>query len=138
MYLRLMNLNPRLSGSTIRFESGVIGFHVGNHGTRGGFSVDVLGSEGSVQTGFYSSVIVHKDGKLVDNATLDLPENAGPFNVAYKQITDYLDGGPLPDCSGDDYTAVNEIGFATIESGITGQTIQLPCQNRKRLIFANG
>ena len=129
---------PAVVGSTIQFESGVIGFHVGNHGTRGGFSVDVLGSEGSVQTGFYSSVIVHKDGKLVDNATLNLPENAGPFNVAYKQITDYLDGGPLPDCSGDDYTAVNEIGFATIESGITGQTIQLPCQNRKRLIFANG
>ena len=129
---------PAIVGSTIQFESGVIGFHVGNHGTRGGFSVDVLGSEGSVQTGFYSDATVHKGGELIDNATLNLPENAGPFNVAYKQITDYLDGGPLPDCARDDYTAVNEIGFATIESGLTGQTIQLPCQNRKRLIFANG
>ena len=42
---------PAIVGSTIQFESGVIGFHVGNHGARGGFSVDVLGSEGSVQTG---------------------------------------------------------------------------------------
>ena len=129
---------PAVVGSTIQFESGVIGFHVGNHGTRGGFSVDILGNEGSIQTGFYSGATVQRAGKLVDNATLDLPENASPFKVAYKQITDYLDGGALPDCARDDYTAVNEIGFATIESGITGQTIQLPCQNRKRLIFANG
>jgi len=129
---------PALVSSAIRFESGVIGFHVGNHGTRGGFSIDILGSEGSVQAGFYSSTIVHKGRKLIDNATLELPENASPFKVAYQQITDYLDGGAPPDCARDDYTAVNEIGFATIESGITGQTIQLPCQNRKRLIFANG
>ena len=125
-------------GSTIQFESGAIGFHVGKHGVRGGFSVDVLGSEGTVQTGFYSETTVHKGGKLIDNATLDLPENASPFKVAYKQITDYLDGGPPPDCSGEDYTAVNEIGFATIESSITGQTIDLPCENRRRLIYANG
>ncbi|HIE28604.1 TPA: hypothetical protein EYP66_15095 [Candidatus Poribacteria bacterium] len=33
---------------------------------------------------------------------------------------------------------LREIGFATIESGLTGQTIAIPCQNRDRLIFANG
>ena len=129
---------PAIVGSTIRFSSGVMGFHVGNHGARGGFAVDILGSEGTVSTGFYSSTVVQKAGKVVDNATLDFPENASPFKVAYKQITDYLAGGPLPDCARDEYTAVNEIGFATIESGLTGETIQLPCQNRKRLIFANG
>ena len=104
----------------------------------GAFSVDVLGSEGSVQAGFYSGTTVQKGGNVIDNSTLDLPENASPFKVAYKQITDYLEGGQLPHCSRDDYTAVNEIGFATIESSITGQTIELPCQNRKRLIYANG
>lgn len=129
---------PAIVGSTIKYESGIIGFHVGKHGVRGGFSIDILGSEGSVQAGFYSSTTVHKEGKLIDNATLNLPENASPFKVAYKQITDYLDGGSLPHCARDDYTAVNEIGFATIESAITGQTINLPCQNRNRLIFANG
>ena len=129
---------PAIVGSTIRFASGVTGFHVGNHGARGGFSVDVLGSEGKVETGFYSGVRVHKAGEPVDTATLGIPENVGPFTIAYKQITDYLEGGALPDCARDAYTAVNEIGFATIESGRTGQTIHLPCQNRQRLIFANG
>lgn len=129
---------PAIVSSTIQYGSGAIGFQVGNHGVRGGFSVDVLGSEGSIQTGFYSGATVYKEGKLIDNDTLDLPENASPFKIAYKQITDYLDGGPPPDCSRGDYTAVNEIGFAVIESGLTGQTIELPCQNRTRLIHANG
>ncbi len=129
---------PAIVGSTIKFGSGVMGYHIGTHGKHAGFSVDVLGSEGSVRTGFYSSTTVHKSGKLVDTETLGLPENASPFKVAYRQITDYLEGGALPDCSRDDYTAVNEIGFATIESGLTGKTIALPCENRTRLIFANG
>ena len=129
---------PAIVGATIKYKSGVIGMHLGRHGVRGGFSVDVLGSEGTVQAGFYSGTTVHKSGKLVDNDTLNLPENEGPFKIAYKQITDYLDGGTLPHCSRDAYPAVNEIGFAIIESGITGQTIELPCVNRQRLIFANG
>lgn len=129
---------PAIVSATIKYQSGVIGFQVGNHGVRGGFSVDILGSEGSIQTGFYTGVSVQKGGQQVDNDTLDLPENAGPFKIAYQQITDYLDGGPLPHCSRDHYTAVNEIGFAVIESAITGQTIELPCQNRTRLIYANG
>lgn len=129
---------PAVVSATIKYKSGVIGIHVGKHGIRGGFSVDVLGSEGTVQAGFYSGTTVHKAGKLVENDTLDLPQNEGPFKIAYQQITDYLDGGPLPHCSRDDYPAVNEIGFAIIESGVTGQTIELPCVNRQRLIYANG
>jgi len=49
-----------------------------------------------------------------------------------------MGGGDLPDCAGDDYIAVNEIGFATIESGLTGQTVEIPNQKRDRLIYANG
>ena len=60
------------------------------------------------------------------------------FKVAYQQIVDYLEGGDLPHCSRENYIAVNEIGFATIESGLTGQTIEVPCQERSRLIYANG
>ena len=130
---------PSPIGSTIRFASGVTGYHVGSHGSITGFSVDVIGDEGTLRAGMYiASVVRDKSGKVIDNSTLNLPENASVFKVAYKQITDYLDGGPLPHCSGDDYMAVNEIGFATIESGLTGQTIAIPCQNRDRLIFANG
>ena len=130
---------PSIIGGTIRFKSGVQGFHVGSPGCMTGFSVDVLGSEGRLRAGMYIGTALHdKNGKQIDNATLGLPENASVFKMAYQQITDYLDGGPLPHCARGEYMAVNEIGFATIESGLTGQTIQLPCQNRNRLIFANG
>jgi predicted dehydrogenase len=130
---------PSIIGSTIRFASGVTGYHVGSHGTITGFSVDVLGSEGALRAGMYiGTVLRDKSGKVIDNSILNLPENASVFKFAYKQITGYLDGGSLPHCARDEYMAVNEIGFATIESGLTGQTISIPCQNRDRLIFANG
>jgi len=130
---------PSIIGSTIRFASGVIGYHVGSHGNISGFSVDVLGSEGSLRAGMYIRTIVRdKSGKEIDNSTLNLPENASVFKMAYKQISDFLDGGQIPDCAKNDYMAVNEIGFGTIESGLTGQTITIPMENRDRLIFANG
>jgi len=130
---------PGVIGATIRYASSVTGYHVGQHGKVGAFSVDVLGSEGTLRAGMYMGAVLRdKDGKLVDNSTLDLPENASVFKVAYKQITDYLDGGELPHCTRDDYMAVNEIGFAMIESSLTGKTIDIPCQKRDRPIFANG
>jgi len=129
---------PGIIGATIRFASGITGYHVGQHGVMTGFSVDVLGSEGSLRAGMYIGTSVRNKSGPVDNSTLNLPENASVFKVAYEQIAAYLDGGPLPHCARDDYMAVNEIGFATIESGLTGQTIAIPCQKRDRLIFANG
>jgi len=130
---------PSVIGATIRFASGVTAFHVGQHGNMTGFSVDVLGTEGSLRAGMYiPTVLRDKNGHQVDNSTLELPENASVFKVAYDQICAYLDGGALPHCSKNDYMAVNEIGFAMIESSITDKTIDIPCQNRDRLIFANG
>ena len=131
---------PAIVGSSIRFNSGVQGFHVGENAKRGAFSVDVLGTEGLLTAGYSRGMtrLTDNDGKVVDNDTLDLPENASVFQVSYLQIADYLDGGDLPDCAGDDYIAVNEIGFATIESGLTGQTVEIPNQKRDRLIYANG
>jgi len=129
---------PGVIGATIRFESGVTGYHIGQHGKVGGFSVDVIGSEGSLRAGMYIGSVLHKNGKLVDVGTLDIPENASVYKVAYEQICEYLNGGAAPHCARDDYMAVNEIGFAMIESAITGKTIKLPCRKRDRLIFANG
>lgn len=130
---------PSVIGATIRFSSDITGYHVGQHGKITGFSVDVLGSEGTLRAGMYiPTVLYDKDGKLVDNSTLNLPENASVFKVAYQQICDYLDGGLLPHCTRNDYMAVNEIGFAMIESSLTGKSIDIPCQKRDRLIFANG
>jgi predicted dehydrogenase len=130
---------PSPIGATIRFASGTTAFHVGQHGAAGAFAVDVLGTEGSLKAGIYTPTILKdKNGKIVDNSTLNLPENASVFKVAYEQIVDYLNGGPLPHCTKNDYMAVNEIGFGMIESSFTGKTIDIPCQNRNRLIFANG
>ena len=74
----------------------------------------------------------------MDNTKLDLPPNQSVFKVAYQQIVSYLEGGNLPHCTQEQYIAVNEIGFASIDSGLTGQTIEVPCQKRSRLIYANG
>ena len=67
---------------------------------------------------------------------MGLPEKQSVFKVAYEQITGYLEGGPPPHCSGADNLAVNEIAFATIESGLTGRKVDTPCQNRGRKIWA--
>jgi len=130
---------PAVIGATIRHASGVTSYHVGQHGKAGAFAVDVLGSEGTLKAGMYAGTVLHdKDGKLVDNSTLELPENASVFKTAYGQIAAYLDGGEMPHCTKPDYIAINEIGFAMIESSLTGRTIDIPCQKRDRLIFANG
>jgi predicted dehydrogenase len=130
---------PSTSGAVIQFSSGVIGYQVGKHGTAPAFAADVLGSEGIIRAGMYIGAMVRrKSGEIVDNASLGMPENASVFKVAYDQIAAYLDGGPLPHCAREDYMAVNEIGFAMIESGITGQRVDIPCQKRDRFIFANG
>ena len=130
---------PAAIAATIRYASGAVGYHVGQHGKAGAFAVDVLGSEGTLHAGMYAGTVLRdNDNKLVDNSTLELPENASVFKMAYEQICAYLDGGPMPHCTRNDYMAVNEIGFAMIESSITGRTISIPCENRDRLIFANG
>ena len=82
--------------------------------------------------------LTNESGNVVDHNILNLPDNASVFKVAYQQVVDYLEGGPLPDCSRNSYMAVNEIGFATIESGKTGQLVNLPNLRRDRLVYANG
>lgn len=130
---------PAIVSAQIAHRSGVQSFHVGRHGKAPAFAVDVLGTEGQLRAGFYCETFFRdKDGKRVDNATLGLPPHESVFKVAYEQIAAYLDGGPLPHCSGKDYLAVNEIGFATIESAHTGKRIEIPSSHRTRLIYANG
>jgi predicted dehydrogenase len=130
---------PAVVSAHIACKSGVQAFHVGHHGRAPAFAVDVLGTEGQLRAGFYCETFLRdKDGKRVDNATLGLPPNESVHKVAYGQIAAYLDGGPAPHCSGADYLAVNEIGFATIESDRTRQRIEIPSVSRNRLIFANG
>jgi len=130
---------PTLHGMFIEFENGVRGVHIGRDGEHGGFYCDVFGSEGYLRAGIYTPPFARdKAGKPIDLASHDMPPNASVFTVAYDQIADTFDGGPLPHCTGEDWIAINEIGFAAVESVLTNQRILLPNQNRARKIFANG
>ena len=133
---------PVVRGALIRYASGVTGIHNGAKSSVGSFCVEVEGTEGRAFVPFYAEPRVWQgtgqDEQEIDLATLDMPPNASCFLVAYDQIADYLEGGPEPECGPDMYRPVNEIAFGVIESGLSGQTIPLPCAKRDRLIFANG
>lgn len=130
---------PDIAGAIIEFDGGVTGIHVGQPGAFGGFYADVHGSEGYVRAGIYTPAFARdKEGNEIDLASQAMPADASVFTVAYGQIADHLDGGPPPACTGDDWIAVNEIGFAGIESVHTGQPVALPNTNRARRVFANG
>lgn len=130
---------PKLEGVVIEFANGRTGIHVGHTGEHGGFYCDVFGTEGHVRAGMYiPPFAADKDGKEIDLAAHGMPEDSSVFTVAYAQIADYLDGGDLPDCTDADFASVHEIGFASIESMMSGQRIAVPVANRQRKVFANG
>jgi len=130
---------PALDSMIIEFENGVTGIQVGNRGEHGSFYADVFGTAGHVRAGIYiPPAAFDEDGKPIDLTQHNMPANASVFQVAYDQIADYLDGGPLPHCTNDDWIAINEVGFAGIESVLTNYHIVLPNQHRSRKIFANG
>lgn len=131
---------PFLSSITIEYASGKIGTQVGSPDPYGNyFSCIVEGSEGRAYIPFYGDPAAwDKDGQPLGPETLAIPENRSPFQVAYEQIANYLEGGSLPDCTNDDFVKVHEIGFAGIESLFTNQRVELPNTNRQRLVFANG
>lgn len=129
-------VEPTIDSMTIEFANGVIGTQIGGHGEHGGFYVDVFGTKGSVRAGIYTAPVARDDkGSAIK---LDMPPNASVFRLAYEQIAAYLDGGPLPHCCDADWIAVNEIGFAGIESLHTDTRILLPNKRRDRVVFANG
>ena len=131
---------PSLDNLVIEFENGIMGVQVNDHVEHGGFYCDVFGTEGRIRAGIYLQPFACKGRKSIDLTKYNIPEkgSASPFTVAYDQIADYLNGGHLPHCTNDDFIAVHEIGFGTIESIHTGKRITLPNQNRSRRIFANG
>lgn len=129
---------PALDAAILEFESGVVGLHVGQQGEHGGFCCDVIGSEGLVRAGIYTQAFAKTKDGPVDLAQHGMPVNASVFQVAYEQIADHLDGGPLPHCTDADWHVVHELGFAGIESMFTGRRVEVPNANRGRLVYANG
>ncbi|OIO97729.1 MAG: hypothetical protein AUJ92_02910 [Armatimonadetes bacterium CG2_30_59_28] len=130
---------PQLESMVVEFRNGVTGIQIGANGEHSSFYCEVLGTEGMVRAGIYIPPYAQNEKREpIDLSQHNMPENASVFKVAYEQIADYLDGGPLPHCTNSNFVAVNEIGFAAIESVYTNQRIALPNPNRTRKVFANG
>jgi len=130
---------PAMSGMLIEFANGVDGIQVGQDGAHGGFCCEVIGTEGRVRAGMYTPPFACKrDGTEIELSRHRMPEPASVLTVAYNQIADHLDGGPLPHCTDEQFITVNEIGFAGIESVITNRRVPVPNRNRTRRFFANG
>lgn len=129
---------PALDLMVIEFANGVIGTQVGVGGEHGTFYCDVIGTEGLVRAGIYIPPFARTKEGPVDLQALGMPENASVFTVAYGQIADYLDGGPRAHCTDDDWATVHEIGFAGIESALTGERVAVPNVRRERTVWANG
>lgn len=132
-------VEPHVGSALIELASGVSAVHIGRDGEHGGFYVDVFGTAGRVRAGIYTPPVVTDAGGVVcDPAELGFPANDSPFRYAYDQIAAHLDGGALPHCTGDDARMVHEIGFAGIESALTGRRVTIPGTNRARKVYANG
>jgi predicted dehydrogenase len=129
---------PAVDTMTIEFDNGVLGTQIGVGGEHGTFYCDVIGTEGLVRAGIYIPPFARTKEGPVDLAALGMPENASVFTVAYNQIAAYLDGGPKPHCTDEEWMAVHEIGFAGIESVLTDRRVTLPNAGRERKVFANG
>ncbi len=129
---------PHLDDVVIEFANGVRGIQVGAQGEHGTFYCDVIGENGLIRAGIYIPPFARTKDGPVDLVALGMPENASVFTVAYNQIGAWLDGGPWPHCTNDEFVAVHEVGFAGIESVLTDQRVTIPNVNRTRKVFANG
>ena len=130
---------PALLSMIVEFDNGVLGTQIGQQGEHGAFYCEVAGSAGRARIPFYGPPAAWaENNEPIDLETRAIPAPASPFKMAYEQIAAHLEGGPLPDCTNEDFIAVHEICFAGIESVLTNQRIELPNRNRNRLVFANG
>ncbi|MBN1558402.1 MAG: hypothetical protein JW951_09680, partial [Lentisphaerae bacterium] len=101
------------------------------------FTVDVIGSEGVLRTGFNRDVEIRdKQGALLDAAALGVPARESPFKAAYDEIVRYLRGGEAPQCTSRDCMPSYELAFGILESALSGCRIALPCRNRDRRFYA--
>ena len=131
---------PVMDSMILEFASGIRGVQLGCDTEYGGFYADVIGTEGMVRAGIYLPPFgCNRKYEPFDFSKLTKPFTESVFTVAYEQIAAHLSGGPLPSCTNEDFMTVNEIGFAAIESILTGRRIELPNNvDRKRKFFANG
>jgi predicted dehydrogenase len=130
---------PSYEQISIEFDNGVLGTIHGHAGPHEYWYCDVVGTDGLVRAGQYVAPAAFRpDGEPIALAADSLPPDAGVFTEAYTAIATALDGGAPPACSGNDAATVNEIGFAAVESILSGAPVELPLRHRDLRIFANG
>ncbi len=130
--------DPTMNLAVVEYANGVTGVLHGRAGEHGVFYCDVHGENGFVRSGMYTSPVVRVGKELTSVEELGIAAGVSPFTNAYQQIADYLDGGPLPDCTDAKWHPINELAFAGIDSMDSGCRVELPCAKRERLVFANG
>jgi predicted dehydrogenase len=129
---------PSYEQITIEFENGVVGTIYGKAGPHEYWYCDVIGTEGTVRAGLYVLPAAFRpDGEPIELAPYALPPKASVFSVAYGEIAAALAGGPGPACSGADAIAVNEIGFAAIQSMRGRGPVEFPVSHRDLQVYAS-
>jgi predicted dehydrogenase len=130
--------DPSYEQITIEFDNGVVGTIHGRAGPHEYWYCDVIGTQGTVRAGLYVPPVAFRpDGEPIELPPDALPPKAGVFSVAYGAIAAAMDGGPLPACSGTDAIAVNEIGFAAIQSMRVAGPVELPVSCRDLRVYAS-
>lgn len=130
---------PKLVAALVNYQSGIVGLLNGRIGSKTGFSVEVIGTEGTLLAGMYIPTIWRdKEGNIRPTEELALPPPAGPFQLAYEQISEHLTRGAVPECSNSQFIPVTEATFAICQSGKTGRAISLPMEARDVSIYADG
>ena len=135
---------PHADVMAIEYAGGTMGIQIGAPGEHGWLYCDVIGTEGCLRAHWETvppgderaPVALDKEGKPIDLSVHGMPEPKNIFRVCYDQVADYLEGGPLPCCTSDDWMAVHEIGFAAVESILgAGVRVELPNKERKRKLY---
>ena len=130
----------RVRSAIVEHASGCLSMLVGDPGKHGQFAVEVLGTEGWAQVGFYEQpkLFDAKNQPVDVGSRLSIPAPASPFLVAYNQIAAYLAGDGVPECGPAQYIPINEAIFGMIEGGARGARISLPNEHRDRAVYCMG
>jgi predicted dehydrogenase len=129
---------PSLAAATVEFSGGATGSLIGGPGEHGVFYLEALGERGFVRCGMYTDTVVVVDGEQRDYAAFNPPQTTSPFTQLYRQVAEFLDGGPAPECTNEAWHSVNALAFASAESICTQARVPLAQVERSTRIFANG
>jgi predicted dehydrogenase len=131
---------PFLDSMHIEFRGGLVAHQIGAPSDLDDFHVDVFGTDGMLRLPSYRAPIwLDVKRQPVPPEQWAAQPDRSVYTVAYDQIADHLDGGPIPACTGAEALKVHEIGMAAIESMLAGGArIELPLTQRDRRVYTIG